>query len=263
MTLTLRRLAKTAQMSALGQVREGPLFLAGYVLRLLRVVVLLSLWRTILAGKGPVGGMSLQAVLAYTLVSEAFAEVLAVRTSMVDAFFDGSITPRFLRPLSVFGQFAAETAGRWLLGFCLFSVPLLACAPLLGVRLAPAGPQAAFLFPLSLALAVSVGLALDYVFGAWAVGTGWHPWAIMRIRLAIAALLSGAVIPLPLLPWGLGKALTWLPFAATAAAPLQVWTGVGDPWALVGLQTAWSAALWPLAGWMWRATQERMVSYGG
>ena len=76
-------------------------------------------------------------------------------------------------------------------------------------------------------------------------------------------MLSGAVMPLALLPWGLGDVLAWLPFAAIAWAPLAIYTGIGDPPRLMALQVGWAFVLWPLAGWLWRANREKVVGYGG
>src|SRR5438105_6661282 len=52
-------------MSA-GEVGDSPLFLLEYALRLLRVLVLIALWRTILEGRPGSGPMPLASVLTYT-----------------------------------------------------------------------------------------------------------------------------------------------------------------------------------------------------
>src|SRR5215213_2863182 len=163
MTTLLHKYWKTAAMAASSYVGDSPLFLIDYLLRLLRVIVLLSIWRTILAGKGTVSGMTLDAVLTYTLVAEVFAAQLSPRTTLDEVFWNGSIVGRLLQPMGIFSQFAADMFGRWLFEFGVFSVPLLLLAPLLGVSALPAG--AAGLFVVSLALAISVGLAIEFVFG--------------------------------------------------------------------------------------------------
>src|SRR5690242_1542721 len=129
MAHTLQKYSKTAAMTATGVVGDSPLFLLDYLLRFLRVMLLLAIWRTILAGKGVVSGMTLASVLTYTLIAEVFAEQLSCRTETVWAFWDGSIATRFIKPLGIFGQFAAEMFGRWGFHFGLFSLPLLLCAP--------------------------------------------------------------------------------------------------------------------------------------
>src|SRR5439155_2399365 len=72
----------TATMASSGFVGESPLFLLDYLLRFARVAVLLAVWRTILDGKGATFGMTLGAVLTYTLVAEVFAEPLSGRTEL-------------------------------------------------------------------------------------------------------------------------------------------------------------------------------------
>jgi ABC-type uncharacterized transport system permease subunit len=123
--------------------------------------------------------------------------------------------------------------------------------------------MAGLLFVFSLMLAISVGLALEYIFAAIAIGAEMPPFATERIRRAIGAILSGAFVPLALLPWGLGHIFAWLPFASMASAPLQIYIGAGNAGWLLGLQAGWSLLLWPLALRMWHVQRERMVSYGG
>jgi ABC-type uncharacterized transport system permease subunit len=153
--------------------------------------------------------------------------------------------------------------GRWGFGFCAFSLPLLLGAPLLGVNPLPASPAAAGLFLLSLALSVAVGLALDFLFAALILWLGVSVWLIERFRAAVGTLLSGALLPLALLPWGLGETLEWLPFAAMASAPLRIYTGTDDAFRLMALQAGWAVLLWPAALACWDASRERIVSHGG
>src|SRR5579871_6408615 len=98
--LQLRRYGKTAALAATSVTGDSPLFLIDYLLRLLRVVVLLSIWRTILGHTGSASGMTLGAVLTYTLVSEIFAEQLNARTQLEEALWQGSIAIYLLQPLT-------------------------------------------------------------------------------------------------------------------------------------------------------------------
>ena len=262
----MRTLAKywhTALLSAAGLVGDHPLFALDYLLRLLRVGVLLGLWQVLLQGKPTGVELSLAQLLTYTLVAEIFREQLNCRTQLQYALWEGSVGAYFLRPMSVFGQFAARMGGEWLFGLACFSLPLALAAPLLGVDPLPAHSRAALLFPLSLGLAVAVGLALELFFGALVVRLEHNVYNAYRLRDALVALLSGAVIPLELLPWELGRFIGWLPFAATASAPLRIYVGSGDPGPLLLLQAFWAVACWLLALWFWRFNRERLVTHGG
>jgi ABC-2 type transport system permease protein len=253
---------KTATMAA-SVVGDSPFFLIGYALRLLRVLILLALWRTVLAEHTANGPLSLAQVLTYTLIAEVFAEQLNVRTSLNLAMWDGTLVMRSLRPMGLMRQLSAEMVGPWAIDLVLFSLPLLALAPLLGVDPRPANLQAGILFLPSLTAAILVGLALEQVFGAAVVALEQPVWLVEYIRGAIGTLLSGALLPLAYYPWGLGEVFAKLPFAAMAWAPLAIYTAADDPWPLLASQIIWAAILWPVGRWLWQANREKLVGYGG
>jgi ABC-type uncharacterized transport system permease subunit len=261
--LALRQWWATAWLSGAGALAESPLFAVDYLLRALRVCVLLALWRVVLGGREDAPPMSLDSVQSYALLAEVFSDQLNVRTTLSDAFWQGTITQHFLRPMALVPQFAAEMLGGWLVGLVLFSLPLLLAAPLLGVDPRPANALALVAFAASLLLAICVGVAIDFIASALTVALEQPVWLVQWVRHAVSVVLSGAVVPLALLPWGLGPILEWLPFASLAWAPLAIYTGMGDAPRLLALQVFWALALWPLAGWLWRANREKVVGYGG
>ena len=263
MALALRQVLATARLAALGSLLESPVFLLDYGLRLLRVAVLLALWRVVLGAEGVASPVALGSVLTYALLAEVFADQLSVRTTIAEAFWQGSNAQHFLRPMAVVGQFASEMLGGWIVNLALFSLPLLLAASLFGVDPRPASGASALLFGMSLALAICVGLAFDFIVAALTVALEQPVWLMQWVSQAVGVVLSGAVIPLALLPWGLGDVLEWLPFASLAWAPLSIYTGIAEAPRLIALQIAWACVLWPLAGWLWRANREKVVGFGG
>jgi ABC-type uncharacterized transport system permease subunit len=258
-----RQCWQTAVLAAAGQVGDSPLFLLDYGLRAVRVIVLLSIWRTILDGRGAVAGLTIGTVLTYTLIAEVFSEPLNCRTELAWMLHQGSIGPRFLWPMGIVAQFFAETFGRWWYGLVALSLPLLLVAPLLGVSIAPASLVAGGLFVLSLTLAIAVGLALEFVFGALAANLEQNVYAVDRLRGGMTSLLSGVVLPLAVYPFGIGDVFGFLPFASMASAPLRIYTGTGDALQLLLIQGFWAVALWPLAEWLWRVNRQKLVAFGG
>ena len=257
---------KTAELAAMSYIGDSPLFLLDYLLRLLRVAVLLGIWHELLAsraGQTGIAGLDGAAVLTYTLIAAVFAEPLAGRTELKTSLWDGTIANRLTRPMGIVGQFAAESIGRWSLNLALFSLSLLLAAPLLGVNPAPASLLAGALFVPSLALAITVGLAVEFIFGALMAIAEQNIWLIENLRSALETLLTGALLPLAVLPWGLGDIFGWLPFAAMASAPLRIYTASGEALPLLALQAGWAIVLWVLAGWLWTAHREKLASYGG
>ncbi len=259
----LRQWGATAWLAATGAVGESRLFLLDFGLRALRVVVLLSIWRVIVSAKPDASPLPLEVLLTYTLVAEAFARPMDVRTPLYDSIWQGTLVGYFMRPTGVVRQFAAEASGAWAIDFVLFSVPLLAIAGWLGIGIAPTHLVAGVLFGVSLGLAIVVGLAIEFAFGALALVADQPIWLVEWIRRTLAGILSGALIPLSVLPFGLGEWFAWLPFASTAWAPLAIYTGAGDPATLLLVQLGWAFVLWPVALWLWSANRERVVAYGG
>ena len=264
MFITTHKHFKTIIMVATRSLDDkGWVLVGGSVLRLLRVVFLLSLWRMLLPESGEVSGMTRNAVLTYTLIAEVFAGQISVRTGLDGALWRGDIANRFLRPVGIYGQFVAEMFGSGLPNLILFSLPLFCLAPLLGVDPLPESASAGVLFLCSLVLGIAIGAAFDFIFASFMVLLEQHVYALTQIRDAVSVLLSGAIIPLALMPWGIGDVLTFLPFASLASAPLRIYTGTGDPFFLMGLQAIWAVVLWPVAHLLWNANRERLVSHGG
>jgi ABC-type uncharacterized transport system permease subunit len=88
-------------------------------------------------------------------------------------------------------------------------------------------------------------------------------WLTYTLRNAVTLLLSGAVVPFDLLPWGMGAFFKLLPFGSLAAAPLSVFVGIAQASDLFPLQIFWNMILWPLATIAFVKSREKMVSYGG
>lgn len=251
----------TARLAATSLIGDDPLFLVDFALRALHVVVILSLWRLLFGDAGQIAGVALPVVLTYSLMAAIVADQLTPRTNLEVELWQGTVGRRFLRPISLIGQLTAEMVGRWLPSLVGCSLPLFIAAPLFGVDPWPASAVSAALFGLSLILSITVGLAIDVISALITVALDQSPWAINYVRSSLIGLLSGAVIPLALWPWGLGPIIGWLPFASMASAPLQIYTGLGEAGPLLALQGLWSVGLWLLAAMVWRAQRERMVIY--
>jgi ABC-2 type transport system permease protein len=238
----------TIKMSAAGKLNSGVLALfAGYSLKIAYLLPIVFLWRSFAARGADLGSFTLEKLLTYACASSMLGQLLNVQTGAVTWHYDGGIIDLYRRPRAVFGQLIAKTAGGWLPELLLFSLPMAVILPFFGVTVVPAS---AWFLP-CLALSVSLGFATDFLFTCFIIRLQNAMWTAYSIRSAVTSLLSGAVIPLALLPWGL------------AAAPLAVFTGTAAPQSVMPLQIFWNAILWPLASLAFRKSQERMTSYGG
>ncbi|MDR3052043.1 MAG: ABC-2 family transporter protein [Oscillospiraceae bacterium] len=236
----------------------GPL-LFGFLLKGGYLLPLLFLWRALAQGGADLGGYTLPGLLSYTCASSLLAPLLNVRSPMSNWHYDGRLIDLLRRPRPVFIELVAQTVGEWVPTLLLYSLPMGVALTLLGVRVLP---QTLWALP-CLALGVSLGFAVDFLFSCFIIHMKDASWVAHAIRAAVTSLLSGAVIPFDLLPWGLGRLFGLLPLGSLAGAPLAVYVGARAALPTLAVQAFWNAALWPLAALAFRRSRERMVSYGG
>jgi len=249
----------TARLSARERTNGGLLWLLPeQLIRVFTLTALLFLWRTALSS-GVQAGMTLSQMLSYTTVSALLSQMLVVETAASGWLSEGVLLKLYGRPLSVLGQLAAQTVGGWTPALLLFSLPMALVMPLFGVNLIPASP----LFFISLMLCVSLGFAVDVLFACLSIKLRNMSWLVGRIRLAVTTLLSGTVIPIQLLPFGLANVMKYQPFASLGGAPLSVFAGAADAGEVLTLQIVWNLILWPAALLIFHKSREGMVSYGG
>lgn len=251
--------AKTAHMACLEKTNGGVIYLMPDIfIKICTLIPLVFLWRVVMSSGVDVG-MSMQQMLSYTYVSALLSDMMVVITAASGWLSEGVLMRLYGRPLSVLGQLVAQTVGGWLPKLLLFSLPMAIISPFIGVSLKPESPW----FFISLLLCISLGFAIDVLFDCLSIKMRNMSWLISRIRAAIIALLSGTVIPIRLLPLGLGEAMKYQPFASLGGAPLSIFVGAAEAASVLWVQIIWNLILWPVALLVFKKSQEGMVSYGG
>lgn len=263
--LNLKPYGKLIQLEATSPMTGGILyFLGAYFIRLVRTLLLLSIWKVVFSQATDTTPNQLNEVLRYTLLASVIWQQIDVQTTASTTFWEGTLSSRFLRPLSVFGQYMSETTGKWIPGLIFFSLPVLLLSPALGIDMRPADTATLIMFLVSLVIGILSGFAMDFILTGVAVFLSSVQYPIFQIRAALTLFLSGALIPLSLLPFGIGRLLEWLPFATMASAPLSIYTGTAENvMRIVLLQLGWCIVLWLLAFYVWNKNRQRLVVFGG
>ena len=251
----------TARTAFRGQTNGGLIYMfPQIIMKVVYLVPLMFIWRVVMASNAAVGaGMTLAQLLSYTYVNALLTDVLIVKTYMSDWDFDSKSTALFTRPMPVFGQVIARTAGEWGPGLLLFSAPMAALAPLFGIRIAP---QTLWVFP-SLVLCASLGFAFEFFFFCITLRLRNVSWLTYVIRSAVVSFFSGTVIPFRLLPFGLDRWMAFQPFGSLGGAPLSLYIGTAAPEAIIPAQILWNVVVWAVAAAWFARSRERMVSFGG
>lgn len=255
----MKKYLKTSHMAFLGKMNGGVLYLIPPMLsQAMYLIPMLFLWRVALSS-GVEAELSLPQMLSYTWLASVLADLLVVKTPATGWLSEGELVKLYGRPLSVLGQLVAQTFGGWLPNLLIFSLPMLAIAPLFGISVRPVSAG----FWVSLFLCVSLGFAIDFIFACLSIRLKNKSWLVERVRMAVVSVLSGTVIPMRLLPFGIGKVLKYQPFASLGGAPLSVFVGAAEVGPTVAVQLFWNITLWACALYAFGRSQERMASYGG
>ncbi len=129
----------TLRMSAGRKLHGGvPALFAGYLLKIIYLLPLVFMWRSIAESGADLGGFTLPQLLTYTCISSVFGAQLNLRSVDSAWYWDMALIDHYRRPATVFGQIICRTVGSWLPELLLYSLPLLALLPLFGVGTVPA-----------------------------------------------------------------------------------------------------------------------------
>ena len=233
--------------------------LAQYLLQAGSLAALLMIWRSLFLQGVDLEGMRLEQFYTYTVLSTMLAPLLNIHTPASGWLHDGTMLGLYQRPAGVFAQLAAHTIGGWGMRLLCLSLPVLVISLACGLDMRPVS---LWFFP-SLILSVLQGFAVDFLFACLLIRMKNLEWTVHCLREALTALFTGSLIPFAILPWGIGEFLQLSPFGTLAGAPLAIYTGLSEPGLLIVTQVIWNVILWPLAVYCFKASGERMVSYGG
>jgi len=185
----------------------------------------------------------------------------------------GAVAYELCRPVDLYGLWFARAVAQRSTPTLLRAVPMVVVAalalPLVGLgewRLAPppslacgAAAAVALLGALALSCAIST---LNNVSLLWTLGGE----GVVLLMTTVVSLLSGLLVPLPLMPSWAQPVLAWLPFAGLFDLPFRVYSGhtaSGQLASVLARQAGWTLVLVVLGRWLLGRGLRRLVVQGG
>ncbi len=224
----------------------------GSLMPFFRVFLAYYLWRTLFKGKTEIGGMTFGMMLTYYILC-AFIQRLEQSNGLVWEFAgeirEGRFSKYLVKPISPLGHFLSVSLGKtlYILLFTLITIGVLA----LLFSKEFVAPTLSFQLVLALLIAF-LGLVfmilLNYLTALLAFKfkdvTGWH-----LLKGNIVDFLSGALLPLSILPGWMQGVMRIFPFYYTQYLPASLYLGLRTEEALTGviILTIWNLVLWVLA----------------
>jgi ABC-2 type transport system permease protein len=232
---------------------------------MMQLYVTRAVWEAVYAGRQEVDGVTAQTLLVYLTISTMGGWFLPRQAgwTIQERVLSGDVALDLIRPFHYLKQVLAQDIGT------VFSyVPLLVVfipAAMVVGSLDPPSPPYLALYLVSFVLACLVNFLIDVQLGMLAFWVQ-HVNGIRIMVLVAGNFLSGAMVPLWLMPDGVRLVFQFLPFQALAFLPASIYSGqVAGREALqpLAIQLLWIGILWLTARWMWRRAQERIVIHGG
>ncbi len=233
---------------------------------------MLSLWRTIYAGKGQgsaLGGYTQAQMIFYYLMVAVVDVLTAVNEDdwqIAADIREGNISQFLLKPIDyLWYRLCLFFSGR-------IAFISMACVPLAVFILClrdyvvlPASGEALPAFVISLVLTALLQFFISYTMAMLAF---WllEISTLIFILFAFEYLASGHLFPLDMLPPALQRLLAFTPFPYQMYFPVSIYMGRVAGGELAGgllIQLAWVVAAYFLARFMWRRGIKKYSAFGG
>jgi ABC-2 type transport system permease protein len=227
---------------------------------------MLALWTSV-ADEAPFRGFASSDFVAYYLATLIVRNLTGtwVAWQLNEELRSGALALRLLRPIHPFvALMVSHAAAIPLRGVVAIPITIILLISTGGASLSHAPLHLLLLVP-SLAMAWIITFALMFAIGCLAFFLT-RAIAILDIYFGVFAVLSGYLLPLPLMPRWLAEVAAWSPFRAMLSAPVELMTRAGlsdgDAAGLVLGQLAWTAATVALALGLWRRGLRRFEGVG-
>ncbi|MCH9681201.1 MAG: ABC-2 family transporter protein [Deltaproteobacteria bacterium] len=211
--------------------------------------------------------MALAELITYVWLTQAILRLLPWQLDgeIEQIIRDGNVAYELMRPVDVYGLWYARAFALRTAPVLLRSVPMLVPAYLLFGMGAPASPTTAVAFVLSVTAAAALSAALTTLLSVAMLvtisGRGLH-----TLTLSVVNLMSGAIVPLSLLPDWFQPTLEVLPFRGLLDTPIRIYLGHLPAEAIagaIGHQLLWTILIAAAGRAVLRRALRNVVVHGG
>jgi ABC-2 type transport system permease protein len=229
-----------------------------------KAYVLLAVYRT----RAHVGSFDAIDVVTFTFVTQGMLATTGAfgELELGDRIQTGDVVSDLYRPLNFQAYWLAQDIGRAAFQAIFRGIPPFVIGALAFHLRLPTDPATWAEFGVSLVLAVVVGFSYRFVVslaGFWLLDTRGSS----QVAAFVMQFGAGLIIPLSFFPAALYRIAVWLPFAAVAQLPVEVFLGkhhgLGPAAAVLGRQLLWVVVLVALGELIVRRAFRRVVVQGG
>jgi ABC-2 type transport system permease protein len=241
-------------------------FWIGLLLNTIMMMVFVYFWRGVYANTTTIGGLDLQTTLNYILLAQIFNAL--TDTNMIWEFGtsirEGNIAHVLLRPVDVQGSYYVISLANAATGI-VWQIPMAVIATaFFGLRWS-LDPAVWGAFLISALLGRTVLYFFDFLLSSLTFYTT-EVWGLGVLIFGMGLFLSGALVPLEMMPDWLRTLVLALPFAQTLAVPISLLSGIqplSEAPRLWLIQLAWIGGLMVASRLFYNFAVRKVTVQGG
>lgn len=242
-------------------------FWAEMIGQFLTMVIVSSFWRAVYSSSPVIGGLTADATIRYILLATLVAPL--VRWGLIldlgGMVREGAVAIELLRPIDLQSRFFVMGLANALTNLIFKAGPLALFGWLFLGLTFPTDPLVWGAFLISWLLGFAVLFCFDWII-ACVVFYTTEAWGLHILREGVAAFLSGALIPLAMMPAVLQKVAAAVPFGQALYVPVGLLSGLiplsGAPRAWL-IQLGWILLLLPLSRFVFGRAVRSVTVQGG
>ena len=213
---------------------------------------------------------SLYQMSSYIWLGQAFlaAFYITVPPEVNKDIVRGDICYKFIRPMDIYNQWYASVLGSKIASTLLRFSPIIIlgfCLPSSMGLMLPVSFEAFLLFCVSMCIGVCLCSAVILIAIYLSIKT-LMPKGASAIVMSITSLLSGALIPLPLMPASVQTVLNFLPFRYMSDLPFRIYIGnftIAESCMQIGIAFVWLVVLIVIGKLLMKSSLKKVVVQGG
>ncbi|MDI1460717.1 ABC-2 family transporter protein [Catellatospora sp. KI3] len=239
------------------------------LIKVVSTAVVVFLWRAVIT-QSPgqsIGGYDAAAITTYLLAAQLLTLLhnSGAGDGTAQEIADGDIAVSLVRPVSYPISRAFMALPVVLAEFLLVGIPLVVIFSLVFSPYAPSASGVA-LFALAAVPSMVIAFTIQLLVGISALITT-NTWGVSMVVNSVVVFLSGALVPLDLLPRPIAAIAGALPFQSMVDGPVRLllgrFDGLGEAGLILLRQAGWAAVMIIASALVWRAALRRIEVLGG
>lgn len=242
---------------------------ANVFVNILQVIIFYYIWMAIYGENISINGISKTQMITYIVLSRLIYINGIVSWGsnqwITDIIKDGQICVELLRPMDFQLLAYSKRIGVLIFSMVLYGTPAIVVFLVFLNISFPSDILTLLLFLISFVLAMSINFFVEFAIGLLGFYTN-NGWGLQILKEGLFSFLSGALIPIILMPDWMQSVVNLLPFKDIIYTPLSIYLGIVD--VKVGLhlifnQIYWGVLLLILSRVMYKILIRKITVQGG